>query len=151
MAEAVVGQLAVDTHPDPLVRVGGPVAGALGVGGGHDEQRTGDVRDAVPADLEGFDAVVHMAELSNDPTGELRPGITHEINQRYGKRLRRPASLIAVSHLAFGLNRATAAAACSWAEDGRDRPAMDDLLDRLERIYGKQCIREEYTRLAEKR
>ncbi|MCS6622888.1 hypothetical protein N0B44_08205 [Roseibacterium beibuensis] len=34
---------------------------------------------------------------------------------------------------AFGLNRATAAAACRWAEDGRDRPAMDDLLDRLER------------------
>jgi chromosomal replication initiation ATPase DnaA len=34
---------------------------------------------------------------------------------------------------AFGLNRSTAAAACRWAEDGRDRPAMDDLLDRLER------------------
>lgn len=37
-----------------------------------------------------------------------------------------------VAH-AFGLNRSTAAAACRWAEDGRDRPAMDDLLDRLER------------------
>ena len=37
-----------------------------------------------------------------------------------------------VAH-AFGLNRATAAAACRWAEDGRDRPAMADLLDRLER------------------
>ena len=34
---------------------------------------------------------------------------------------------------AFGLNRATAAAACRWAEDGRDRSAFDDLLDRLER------------------
>lgn len=34
---------------------------------------------------------------------------------------------------AFGLNRSTAAAACRWAEDGRDRPAMDDLLERLER------------------
>ena len=38
---------------------------------------------------------------------------------------------------AFGLNRATAAAACRWAEDGRDRPAFDDLLERLER-----CVRE---------
>lgn len=36
-----------------------------------------------------------------------------------------------VAH-AFGLNRATAAAACRWAEDGRDRPAVDALLDRLE-------------------
>jgi hypothetical protein len=37
-----------------------------------------------------------------------------------------------VAH-AFGLNRATAAAACRWAEDSRDRPALDALLDRLER------------------
>jgi chromosomal replication initiation ATPase DnaA len=38
---------------------------------------------------------------------------------------------------AFGMNRATAAAACRWAEDGRDRPVVDDLLDRLER-----CVRD---------
>jgi hypothetical protein len=36
-----------------------------------------------------------------------------------------------VAH-AFGLNRATAAAACRWAEDGRDHPSVDALLDRLE-------------------
>ena len=36
-----------------------------------------------------------------------------------------------VAH-AFGLNRATAAAACRWAEDGRDHPAVDALLERLE-------------------
>ena len=36
-----------------------------------------------------------------------------------------------VAH-AFGLNRATAAAACRWAEDGRDHPSIDALLDRLE-------------------
>ena len=40
-----------------------------------------------------------------------------------------------VAH-AFGLNRATAANACRWAEDGRDRPAVDELLERLE-----QCAR----------
>jgi chromosomal replication initiation ATPase DnaA len=33
---------------------------------------------------------------------------------------------------AFGLNRATAAAACRWAEGGRDHPGVDALLDRLE-------------------
>ena len=36
-----------------------------------------------------------------------------------------------VAH-AVGLNRATAAAACRWAEDGRDHPSVDALLDRLE-------------------
>mgnify|MGYP001627547822 FL=1 len=34
---------------------------------------------------------------------------------------------------AFGLNRTTAAAACRWAEDERDRPSLDHLMDRLER------------------
>jgi chromosomal replication initiation ATPase DnaA len=38
---------------------------------------------------------------------------------------------------AFGLNRTTAAAACRWAEDERDRPALDAVLDRLER-----CVRD---------
>lgn len=33
---------------------------------------------------------------------------------------------------AFGLNRSTAAAACRWAEDGRDHPVFDELLERLE-------------------
>ena len=36
-----------------------------------------------------------------------------------------------VAH-AFGLNRATAAGACRWAEDGRDHPSVDALLERLE-------------------
>lgn len=35
---------------------------------------------------------------------------------------------------AFGLNRATAAAACRWVEDERDRPSLDELLDRLQRL-----------------
>ena len=34
---------------------------------------------------------------------------------------------------AFGMNRTTAAAACRWAEDERDQPKLDDLMDRLER------------------
>ena len=33
---------------------------------------------------------------------------------------------------AFGVNRATTGAACRWAEEERDRPALDGLLDRLE-------------------
>ena len=34
-----------------------------------------DVRDAEPADFDDVDAVIHLAALSNDPLGELRPGI----------------------------------------------------------------------------
>jgi nucleoside-diphosphate-sugar epimerase len=41
---------------------------------------TRDIRELASADLEGFDAVVHMAELSNDPLGQLAPTITYDIN-----------------------------------------------------------------------
>jgi nucleoside-diphosphate-sugar epimerase len=46
-----------------------------------------DIRRLEPQELEGLDAVVHMAELSNDPTGELAPHITYEINHRGSVRL----------------------------------------------------------------
>ncbi len=39
-----------------------------------------DLRRAGPEDFRGIDAVVHLAELSNDPLGENRPEITHQIN-----------------------------------------------------------------------
>jgi nucleoside-diphosphate-sugar epimerase len=39
-----------------------------------------DVRDVRRADVEGFDAVVHLAALSNDPLGDLDPAITAAIN-----------------------------------------------------------------------
>ena len=41
-----------------------------------------DLRQATAADFEGFDAVVHLAELSNDPLGQNRPEITFQINHQ---------------------------------------------------------------------
>ena len=35
-----------------------------------------DVRDATLEDVEGFDAILHLAGLSNDPLGDLNPGLT---------------------------------------------------------------------------
>jgi nucleoside-diphosphate-sugar epimerase len=46
-----------------------------------------DVRDVELCDLEGFDAVVHLAALSNDPLGDLDPEITYAINHRASVRL----------------------------------------------------------------
>jgi nucleoside-diphosphate-sugar epimerase len=39
-----------------------------------------DIRRLSSADLAGFDAVVHLAELSNDPLGQLDQAVTHDIN-----------------------------------------------------------------------
>ena len=44
--------------------------------------RSRDLRDMTVEDLDGFDAVVHLAELSNDPLGETDPDLTMEINHR---------------------------------------------------------------------
>ena len=41
---------------------------------------TRDIRRITLADLHGFDAVVHLAELSNDPLGQHRPEVTYAIN-----------------------------------------------------------------------
>lgn len=46
-----------------------------------------DIRHIAPEDLEGVDAIVHMAELSNDPTGQLSPNITYDINHKGSVRL----------------------------------------------------------------
>ncbi len=39
-----------------------------------------DIRDVTVEDLQGFDAIAHLAELSNDPLGQQDPALTHEIN-----------------------------------------------------------------------
>jgi nucleoside-diphosphate-sugar epimerase len=46
-----------------------------------------DIREIQPQDLQGIDAVVHLAELSNDPLGENNPAVTYQINHQASVRL----------------------------------------------------------------
>ncbi len=46
-----------------------------------------DIRDAGVMDVAGFDAVVHLANLSNDPLGDLDPGLTDRVNAGASVRL----------------------------------------------------------------
>src|SRR5688572_14792397 len=39
-----------------------------------------DLRDVTPSHLSGFDAVVHLGALSNDPLSDLNPALTYDIN-----------------------------------------------------------------------
>ncbi|MDQ6947128.1 MAG: SDR family oxidoreductase [Actinomycetota bacterium] len=50
-----------------------------------------DIRDVTAADLDGFQAVVHLAALSNDPLGLIDPHLTAEINGDATVRLARVA------------------------------------------------------------
>ena len=50
-----------------------------------------DIRDVEVSMLEGFDAIVHLAAISNDPLGDLDPTLTDEVNHRASIRLARMA------------------------------------------------------------
>ena len=56
-----------------------------------DERRptmiTKDTRDVTVDDLAGYDALVHLAEVSNDPVGELNQDVTYKINHHGSLRL----------------------------------------------------------------
>lgn len=79
---------------------------------------TTDLRDITVDQLAGFDAVVHMAALSNDPLGSLAPEITYDINHHASTRLATLAKEAGVKRFAY-------ASTCSvyGAQSG------DDLVD----------------------
>ncbi len=72
-----------------------------------------DVRELSPADLEGFDAVVHLAALSNDPLGNLTPDLTYEINHRASVKLAEAAKSVGITRFVF-------ASSCSLYGAGQD-------------------------------
>ena len=60
-----------------------------------------DVRDVELKDLEGFDAVLHLAGLSNDPLGNLNPQLTEEINYRASVEIAKLAKQAGVKRFIF--------------------------------------------------
>jgi nucleoside-diphosphate-sugar epimerase len=70
-----------------------------------------DIRDVEVGDLEGFDAVLHLAALSNDPLGNLNPDLTYEINHRASVRLAELARAAGVPRYLFASSCSTYGAA----------------------------------------
>jgi nucleoside-diphosphate-sugar epimerase len=70
-----------------------------------------DVRDVTPADFAGFDAVCHLAALSNDPLGELNPSLTEDVNTRASLRVAEAAKAAGVSRFLFSSSCSTYGAA----------------------------------------
>jgi nucleoside-diphosphate-sugar epimerase len=60
-----------------------------------------DVRDVTAAELRGFEAVLHLAAISNDPVGDLAPDTTFDINHRAASRLAQRAKEAGVSRFIF--------------------------------------------------
>ena len=60
-----------------------------------------DIRNVGPADLEGVDAVMHLAALSNDPLGDFRPETTYDINFDGTMNVARAAKAAGVGRFIF--------------------------------------------------
>ena len=70
-----------------------------------------DLRDVTRADLEGFDAVVHLAALSNDPLGNLDSQLTYDINHLASVKLAKLAKESGVKRFVFSSSCSTYGAA----------------------------------------
>ena len=74
-----------------------------------------DLRDVQQSDVEGFDVVIHLANLSNDPLGNLDPDLTYAINHRATVRLAELARDAGVGRFVFS-------SSCSlYGAAGQDR------------------------------
>ena len=60
-----------------------------------------DVRDVSEKDVEGHDAIIHLAGLSNDPLGDYDPSLTEEINTNGSVRLAQIATKVGVRRFVF--------------------------------------------------
>ena len=91
-----------------------------------------DLRDVREADLRGFDAVVHLAALSNDPLGDLDPVLTYAINHAASIRLATLAKAAGVPRFVFSSSCSNYGAAGERPARRVGGPAARDSIRRVE-------------------
>ena len=95
-----------------------------------------DIRDVSIDDLTGYDAVVHLAALSNDPLGDLDAELTYDINQHATVRLARLAR-------SAGVNRFLFSSSCSNYGASGDGVLTEEAAFNPVTPYGESKVRAE--------
>jgi nucleoside-diphosphate-sugar epimerase len=103
-----------------------------------------DIRDVRAAQLEGFEAVIHLAALSNDPLGDLDANLTYDINWHASVRLAKLAKQAGVERYLFS-------SSCSLYGAGSDDFLTEEADFNPVTPYGESKIRteEEVRKLAD--
>jgi nucleoside-diphosphate-sugar epimerase len=104
-----------------------------------------DVRDVTPHDVEGHDAIIHLAGLSNDPLGDYDPSLTDDINCQGSVKLARIAKQVGVRRFVF-------ASSCSNYGAAGDQFLTEDAEFNPVTPYGESKVKVEraVTQLADK-
>ena len=89
-----------------------------------------DLRHVEPDDVAGADCVIHLAELSNDPLGEMRPEVTQHINHRASVRLASIAKQAGVPRFVY-------TSSCSVYGAGRDGLLDEDAPTNPQTTYAR--------------
>ena len=108
---------------------------------------TKDIRTITASDVDGFDAIVHLAELSNDPLSEHDPRITYDINHRGSVNLARAC-------VAAGVPRFVYTSSCSVygaASDGAERTEESEPLPQTAYAKCKVMVERDVGALADER
>lgn len=105
-----------------------------------------DVRRIVEEDLRGFDAIVHLGELSNDPLGQLDEAVTYDINLRGSVELARKSK-------AAGVSRFVYSSSCSVYGAGTDEFRTEESPTAPQTAYArcKVLVEQQVARLADER
>ncbi len=83
---------------------------------------TKDIRDLTEEDFQGFDAVAHLAELSNDPLGQQNPELTYNINHKGSVRMANMARKAGVKRFIY-------MSSCSVYGVGKPDQILDETSD----------------------
>jgi nucleoside-diphosphate-sugar epimerase len=80
-----------------------------------------DIRELSASDLEGVDAIAHLAGICNDPLGDLLPETTYEINHAGTARLAKIAKIAGVRRFVFSSSCSVyGAAGQEWIDEGSE-------------------------------
>ncbi|MGE2735317.1 NAD-dependent epimerase/dehydratase family protein [Mycolicibacterium vaccae] len=101
LGTVMVPQLSAAGHDVAGLDIGYFADSVLGPPPADPPSITVDLRDVTKEHLAGFDAVVHLAALSNDPLGALSPQITYDINHHASVRLAKAAKAAGVQQFLY--------------------------------------------------